>query len=752
MTTFMPASAHARAIPSPIPLEPPVMKADLPATSASGATESAPRGFFEERVALPNARRRVTGISCYQGRPSAQRENHQADARIKRETTPLARWDGECRNAGVSIVKTRDSVESWRLHRAEATPDSCRLEPPGRGVRALASKRVSSHGVSTIVELCIHKLFEKQVSLTPQSTAISCGERDLTYFEVNRAADEFAAHLRRIRPSPAVVGVATTHSPAAAIAILGALKAGAAFAPIGPNVRLTNEDAPNVIVVDKLPDKRFGATEARHLIALDESVLCGNDMLVDDAVTVAPADWACVLLRTTAEGARQCAVVLEHRCIASAVEQACRHLEIDAAFTVLSIADAHDPVFLLELFVPLLTGGSVRFSESLLFINRSYAQDHEAMLFANAVAIDNTLDGIGLPKNLRRIVLVEDVVSRSLVQRLSEAGFADALYGVFCRGEAAGWTAGRAIGLDADNVFNAGHEGDNALVVLGPDFGPAAIGVDGELFVRGPSVGFARTAIDFAGLPTGPHVASGVRQMSTGCVGHYLADGRVRVIGHKPHGMEVRDEHTHAEAVESQLCELPNVREAVVVANGAAVTAFLTLRSEGLACDLGEVRRLLSEFFPDVAIECAVLENRLPVGADGRIDYAALAAYRPASTAPAPALTATLQALVAIWQTVLGREGIAAGDDFFDLGGTSIDAYVACSQISSRFAMDVTIIDFYSTPTIGGMADRIDSALRSSADGTLAIAPTRPPKEDLDAAAEMLHVERRVASAHREPP
>src|SRR2546427_8353288 len=82
----------------------------------------------------------------------------------------------------------------------------------------------------TIVEL-----FEAQVARTPDEDAIRFADESLTYRELNDRANQVAAHLGTLGVGPDhVVGLYMEHSIEVVCAILGVLKAGAAYVPIDP--------------------------------------------------------------------------------------------------------------------------------------------------------------------------------------------------------------------------------------------------------------------------------------------------------------------------------------------------------------------------------------------------------------------------------------------------------------------------------------------------------------------------------------
>ena len=98
-------------------------------------------------------------------------------------------------------------------------------------------------------EHCLHELFEQQVERTPAAVAVSFGDEQLTYAELNARANQLAHYLRgRGVDVGKLVGVYLEHAPEMVVAVLGVLKAGAAYVPVDPEhpqsrLRLMLQDA-----------------------------------------------------------------------------------------------------------------------------------------------------------------------------------------------------------------------------------------------------------------------------------------------------------------------------------------------------------------------------------------------------------------------------------------------------------------------------------------------------------------------------
>ncbi|CAM5501772.1 hypothetical protein SAVIM338S_03628 [Streptomyces avidinii] len=83
--------------------------------------------------------------------------------------------------------------------------------------------------------LLVHGVFESHARLTPDRTALTCGDTELTYAELNERSNRLAHHLIALGVGRgSVVGVCLDRTPELVVSILAVMKAGAAYVPLDP--------------------------------------------------------------------------------------------------------------------------------------------------------------------------------------------------------------------------------------------------------------------------------------------------------------------------------------------------------------------------------------------------------------------------------------------------------------------------------------------------------------------------------------
>ena len=244
---------------------------------------------------------------------------------------------------------------------------------------------------------------------------------------------------------------------------------------------------------------------------------------------------------------------------------------------------------------------------------------------------------------------------------------------------------------------------------------PVPVGAPGELLVSGPTL-----ATGYVGLPdataerfvTAP--VGGARAYRTGDLVRRLGDGTVEFLGRVDDQVKIRGHRVEPGEVAQTLLAHPWVDQAVVLPRedspgDVRLVAYVVLTTPGQAV-LDDLARHLRTALPEPMVPSAVVPlDAFPLLPNGKVDRAALPApQRPGDAGGAAPSTATEEALLAIWQEVIGLADIGVDEDFFALGGHSLMATQVIARVRSGMGVHLPLHTLFTAPTVAALAAVVD--------------------------------------------
>jgi amino acid adenylation domain-containing protein len=552
----------------------------------------------------------------------------------------------------------------------------------------------------------LHELISQHAALTPDATAVVAADGRLSYAELDRRAAVVAARLLTagVRPEEPVA-VFTERGISLPVAMLGALKAGAAYLPVDPGY----------------PDGRVAEIldAARARVVLTEAAfagrVAGREVVVVADVTGEPAaavtvpmDHLAYLIFTSGSTGRPKGVAVEHRQITHYLHAVADRIGRHSSYALVSTHAAD--LGMTNLFGALATGGAVH------LVDREIATDPEAFaayLAAHPVdamkLVPSHLELLAahgdlaalLPREL--LILAGEPCPWELIERVERARpdlDVQVHYGPT-------ETTVSVLGCDVREVPAERRHG---IVPIGRPFpnvdclvtdqaGRAVpAGVPGELRIGGPSV-----ARGYLNVSDGRFVDGWYR---SGDRVRVDARGLVEIMGRVDDQVKIRGFRVELNEVASALRAVDGVVEAVVLPVGEAHTRRLAAWITPATADPALVRAVLRDRLPDYMVPSAlVVLDVLPLTANGKVDRAALPAPAPpgAATRVAPE-TPTQLRIAAAWAQVLDGAEIGLDDDFFALGGDSFKAVRTIRAIDPQ----LRVIDLFTRPTVRELAAYLD--------------------------------------------
>ncbi len=149
-------------------------------------------------------------------------------------------------------------------------------------------------------------------------------------------------------------------------------------------------------------------------------------------------------------------------------------------------------------------------------------------------------------------------------------------------------------------------------------------------------------------------------------------------------------------------------------APGALSLAAYVVPREG-SVDVEALRAFVERRLPTYMVPPVIVAlDALPLTPNGKIDRRALAALAVAG-APADAdapRTPVEEVLAGIWADVFERERVGIHERFADLGGHSLLAIQIIARARDAFGAEVPLRAIFEAPTVAGLAERIEAAVR----------------------------------------
>ncbi|WP_033442424.1 non-ribosomal peptide synthase/polyketide synthase [Saccharothrix sp. NRRL B-16314] len=558
--------------------------------------------------------------------------------------------------------------------------------------RVLASWHGPASGA--VVEDTIKSRFAAQAARTPDAVAVTSDGTSLTYRELDERANRLAHHLIGTGIGPeSVVALTLPRSPELVVAILGVLKAGAAYLPVdvsypADRVAYMLSDARPALVLDALPN------------------LAG--LPADAPDVVLRPQHAAYVIYTSGSTGKPKGVVVTHAGLATFSAAEIARFDVSPGDRVLQFSSPSFDASVLELWMALPAGATLvvpppgpLLGEQLAGFVTGFGITHALIPPA---ALATVADG-ELP-TLRTLVVGGDATSAELVRRWAPSRRMINAYGPTESTVVTSWSEA----LEPGGTPPIGRPIPGTSVrVLDDALQPVPVGVTGELYVSG--VGLARGYLDRPGLTAqrfvaDPFGAPGARMYRTGDLVRVRDDGQLAFVGRADHQVKLRGFRIELGEVEAVLAAHDAVAQVVVVLRENRLVAYYVPAGQVDAAGLREhAGRQLPEYMVPTAY---VALERLPLNASGKLDRAALPApEREASTAGgfvAPRTEA--ERLVAdVWADVLGVDAVGAEDNFFTLGGDSISSIRVVSRLRSSY--DVSPRDLFDHPTVMALAARL---------------------------------------------
>jgi nonribosomal peptide synthetase DhbF len=576
-----------------------------------------------------------------------------------------------------------------------------------------------------VAETTLPELLERQAARTPDALAVTCEGRVLSYRELHGRANRLARFLVMLGAGPErLVAIALPRSELMVIALLGVLKAGAAYLPVdldypAGRIEFMLADArPALLITDTATAAGLPAGGPR-VICLDDpgtgaglAGVPGTELTDGErAAPLLPAHPAYVIYTSGSTGTPK-GLTITHAGVGSLAATQVGKLALSAPNRLLQVASPGFDAAFAELVQALGSGAALVLPDARrLLAGEELAEVVDRYEVTHATLTPRALASVppGRLSTITHLVVAGEACPAGLMAQWASGRTMLNAYGPTESTVCATMSVPMS---STDPVVPIGRPIWNTRVfVLDGGLRPVPVGVAGELYIAG--AGLARGYLNRPGLTAERFVAcpfgAGERMYRTGDLARWRSDGNLEFLGRVDDQVKIRGFRIELGEIEAVLAGQAGVARAAVLAREdqpgeRRLVAYVVL-APGAQASPGGLRDAVARLLPGYMVPAAVVVvDALPLTASGKLDRRALPAPDFSGTAVGrePA-SPREEILCELFAQVLGVNRVGVDDSFFDLGGHSLLATILIAKLADRFGVDVALKRFFSNPSVSAI-------------------------------------------------
>ena len=592
----------------------------------------------------------------------------------------------------------------------------------------MLSVQISYGPIASLMALL--DLIQQQIGACGDAIAVTTATECVTFRELQARADAYAEALLEAQISEqAVVAVLMDRSPSFVAALLGIWEAGAAYLPIDPT---TPSERLAFLLKDSGAIAMIAAQKYVSLVPPKQQLAMIN---ADGVLSRSwpphfprqrplSTDQLAYVLYTSGSTGRPKGVEVCHGGLSNVVSELARQLELKRGEVLLAHSSPGFDVSNLEIFLPLVSGGSVHIAEAGAtgnggLIARLLEESKATTALGTASFWQVLLNAGWKGRPDFRVISGGEVLSHQQARELARR--CAAVWNHYGPTEATICTSTARIDAATEKV-TIGHPLPNTTVhVLDSDRQPVAPGSAGELYIGG--AGVARSYRNRPDLTAASFFEDtfdcrpGARLYKTGDLGRSLPDGSLEFLGRIDSQVKIRGYRIELEEIEEHLREAPGVSGAALsVVNREGGQRLVAWIASEHPIPAAVLREFLRKRVPAYMIPSEFRAiGTLPLNASGKLDRKTLreqAANCAVSELPVTPRNGIEAILIEIWEELLGRRVPSVNESFFDLGGDSLLAALLVMRIEEQYGRNLapdTLVQYSSIRALAGLLEHVET-------------------------------------------
>lgn len=580
-------------------------------------------------------------------------------------------------------------------------------------------------------DLSLPQWFSLQASRLPCAVAVADAAMELTYRELDAAADALAGRLRATGVRPG--GIVALYLPRCAdmvVAMIAAGRADAAYLPIGREVppgrmeyMLADSGATVLVTRRAWRPVTAGLRSCPAVLVTDDEPSQKGALARSAPGSWHSGDRLLYVIYTSGSTGQPKGVAVSHQQFAGLVRWHLDSYHPQPGDRIAQVASLSFDAAGWEVWPALLAGASLRICPD------EIAHDPIALAgWASKQGIDAMFAPTPLAEQLIRQRLTPSTRLRYLLtggdvfrpRETDDPGVPVINHYGPTENSVVATASGALAPPWTDNSIGRPIGGVTAYLV---DQGLRLVprGVIGELCLGGTGVAWGywrRPALTAERFVPDPFSAEpGARLYRTGDLARWRPDGTLHYVGRLDEQVEVNGHRIEPAEVEAELLSHPAIRAVAVAAKmspsaGQVLAGYVV--PHGTMPPTDELRRHLARRLPRYMIPQAfVALTELPATASGKLDRVRLPELASPTAGRSAPLGPCEHAMARLWKEILGIQAVDVRDDFFALGGNSMSAARLLNQIRAAFGTDISMRDIFDNPTLAELSSVVGSQVRA---------------------------------------
>lgn len=568
--------------------------------------------------------------------------------------------------------------------------------------------------------------FKEQLSNTPDKIVLKDEEKEFTYRELDLYSDKIARYLQKntneIDPLP--VAVLMDRSAYLVAVLLGVLKSGSAYIPLDPSFP---EDRLEYIIAHSEVQQIITTRNLSSNWSFNREMIEVEDILNNEAASEiklkeVPAANTAYIIYTSGSTGNPKGVAISHKSLLNFLISMQHKPKIEKEDYLFSVTTQSFDISILEFFAPLISGASLYIaSQELLsdpLLTVAKLDELKPTIIQATPSFYQMLYNAGWKGNKAvKVLCGGDLLSETLADKLIETN--SELWNMYGPTETTIWSSCKKI-MQTSEASNIGKPIHNTEFYILDDYMQILpIGSVGSIYIGGDGLaqGYFKnqelTDEKFIQSPFDPNK----KIYNTGDLGKWNVKGEIEFLGRNDNQVKIRGYRIELGEIETKLNQIENLKGSVVVAQKnsnqeALLIAYVIAEIQNF--DPRLIIHSLREELPEYMIPHTILcVDEFPLTPNKKIDRKALSLREIVvannTDSYAEPSTQIQIKLHDYYKEILGIEsGLSITDNFFALGGHSLNAVKLINRVHEQLHYKITLKDVFNYPDIESLSEYLE--------------------------------------------